>query len=283
MKKISLVLLLLIGKIYGQTQSDINFYFGKVEFINATVNLIDGKRLLGEVQDFDSPNFIEFTNPYDFDPSTMESNNNLDRKKIKFRRNASDKYRTIPSDSINYITYFDSELNKVKEFKRLHILKAKSNGEIVDSGNTVFLPLIKNDSINFYGYNITIKGAGKYVRTVFYMNNPKDNFAINPLDFSLMDFMVNKSKIHSKVINAIKAIAKDCPEFTRMLDTKQDVTKEMEKDAIQKYQEMEKQIDEGKKKLKTKKEKNAFEAEVYTDYNLKPFLNLTEEYKKMCK
>ena len=66
MKKLSLILLLLIGKIYGQTQSEINFYFGKVEYINATVNLIDGKRLLGEVQDFDSPNFIEFTNPYDF-------------------------------------------------------------------------------------------------------------------------------------------------------------------------------------------------------------------------
>jgi hypothetical protein len=283
MKKISLVLLLLIGKIYGQAQSDINFYFGKVEYINATVNLIDGKRLLGEVQDFDSPNFIEFTNPYDFNPSTLESNNNLDRKKIKFRRNASEKYRTIPSDSINYITYFDKELNKVKEFKRLHILKAKSNGEIVDSGNTVFLPLIKNDSINFYGYNITIKGTGKYARTVFYLNNPKDNFAINPIDFSLMDLMGNKSKIHSKVINAIKAIVKDCPEFTSKLDAKQDVTKEMEKDALQKYQEMEKQVAEGKKNLKTKKEKNAFEAEVYTDYNLRPFLNLTDDYKKMCK
>ncbi len=283
MKKFSVILLLLIGKIYGQTQSDINFYFGKVEYINATVNLIDGKRLLGEVQDFDSPNFIEFTNPYDFNPSTLESNNNLDRKKIKFRRNASEKYRTIPSDSINYITYFDKDLNKVKEFKRLHILKAKSNGEIVDSGNTVFLPLIKNDSINFYGYNITIKGTGKYARTVFYMNNPKDNFAINPLDFSLMDLMGNKSKIHSKVINAIKAIVKDCPDFTSKLETKQDVTKEMEKDALQKYQEMEKQIAEGKNKLKSKKEKNAFEAEVYSDYNLRPFLNLTDDYKKMCK
>jgi hypothetical protein len=283
MKKITLILFLLIGKIYGQAPSEINFYFGKVDYINATVNLIDGKRLLGEVQDFDSPNFIEFTNPYDFNPSTLESNNNLDRKKIKFRRNSSEKFRAIPSDSINYITYFDNELNKVKEFKRLHILKTKSNGEIVDSGNTIFLPLIKNDSINFYGYNITIKGTNKYARTIFYMNNPKDNFAINPLDFSLMDMIVNKNKIQSKVINAIKAIVKDCPEFTAKLDTKQDVTKEMEKDALQKYQEMEKQIAEGKKNLKTRREKNAFEAEVYTDYYLKPFLNLTNDYKKMCK
>jgi hypothetical protein len=109
MKKITLILFLLIGKIYGQAPSEINFYFGKVDYINATVNLIDGKRLLGEVQDFDSPNFIEFTNPYDFNPSTLESNNNLDRKKIKFRRNSSEKFRAIPSDSINYITYFDNE------------------------------------------------------------------------------------------------------------------------------------------------------------------------------
>jgi hypothetical protein len=46
---------------------------------------------------------------------------------------------------------------------------------------------------------------------------------------------------------------------------------------------MEKQIAEGKKNLKTRREKNAFEAEVYTDYYLKPFLNLTNDYKKMCK
>ena len=98
-----------------------------------------------------------------------------------------------------------------------------------------------------------------------------------------MDLMGNKSKIQSKVINAIKAIVKDCPEFTSKLDTKQDISKEMEKDALQKYQEMEKQIAEGKKKLKTKKEKNAFEAEAYTEYSLRPFLNLTEDYKKMCK
>lgn len=89
--------MLLIGKIYRQTQSDINFYFDKVENINATFSLIDGKRLLGEVQDFDSPNFIEFNNPYDFNPSALESNSNLDRKKIKFRTNASDKHRTIRS------------------------------------------------------------------------------------------------------------------------------------------------------------------------------------------
>jgi len=93
----------------------------------------------------------------------------------------------------------------------------------------------------------------------------------------------SKNKIQSKVINAIKAIVKDCPDFTAKLDTKQDVTKEMEKDALQKYQEMEKQIAEGKKNLKTRREKNAFEAEVYTDYYLKPFLNLTNDYKKMCK
>ena len=30
-----------------------------------------------------------------------------------------------------FITYFDNELKKVKEFKRLHILKAKSNRKLL--------------------------------------------------------------------------------------------------------------------------------------------------------
>ena len=48
-----------------------------------------------------------------------------------------------------------------------------------------------------------------------------------------MDILIQSLGIErgrTKVINAIKAIAKDCPVFKSMLDTKQDVTKEMEKE-----------------------------------------------------
>jgi hypothetical protein len=62
-----------------------------------------------------------------------------------------------------------------------------------------------------------------------------------------------------------------------------DVSEEMKKDAIQKYQKMQSDVNEGKKNLKTKKEKRDFESAVFANYYLDPFIKLTESYKTMCK
>ena len=261
-------------------QSDIQFYFGKKEYVPATVQLSNGTTLMGEVQDFDSPNIVEIRD-FGFKPSDLENDINYNRKKIRFRKNAEDTSIQIPADSINYITHFDTETKEIKEFKRLKILKTKNNGEIEETDRMVFLPLIKKDSINFYGYNMI--SQGKYLRTVFYLNNSKDNLAINPLDFNMMDLFKNQSKIGQEVVNAIKQVTNDCPEFQKTLDQKMDVSEEMKKDAIQKYKKMQSDVDEGKKNLKTKKEKREFESNVFSNYYLEPFIKLTESYKTTCK
>lgn len=260
--------------------STIQFYFGKKEFIPATVQLSNGKTLMGEVQDFDSPNIVEIRD-FGFKPSDFENDINYNRKKIRFRKNANDESIQISADSINYITHFDTETKEIKEFKRLKILKTKNNGEIEETDHVVFLPLVIKDSVNFYGYNIT--SQGKYLRTVFYLNNSKDNFAINPLDFNMMDLFKNQDKIAQEVINAIKVVTKDCPEFHKILDQKLDFTEEMKKDALAKYKKMQSDVEQGKKNLKTKKEKIEFEGNVFGNYYLEPFVKLTEAYKNTCK
>lgn len=271
---------------YSQNQtnyrsgSDIQFYFGKKDYIPATIQLSNGTTLIGEVQDFDSPNIVEIRD-FGFKPSDLENDVNYNRKKIRFRKNAKDESIQISADSINYITHFDSETKEIKEFKRLKILKTKMNGEIEETDRIVFLPLIKKDSINFYGYNMLMHG--KYVRTVFYLNNSKDNLAINPLDFGLSDLFKSQDKIGQEVVNAIKVVTKDCPEFQKTLDQKADISEEMKKDALQKYHKMESDVKEGKKKLKTKKEKTEFESTVFSNYYLEPFIELTESYKNTCK
>ncbi|WP_396159545.1 hypothetical protein [Flavobacterium sp.] len=264
----------------NQQVSGVEFYFGKKEYVPATVQLTNGKTLMGEVQDFDSPNIIEIRD-FGFKPSDLENDINYNRKKIRFRKNAEDTSIQISADSINYITHFDIETKEIKEFKRLKILRTKNNGEIEETDRIVFLPLIKKDSINFYGYNMIAQG--KYVRTVFYLNNSKDNLAINPLDFSIMDLFKNQNEIGKEVVNAIKHVTNDCPEFQKILDQKMDVSEEMKKDAIQKYQKMQSDVNEGKKNLKTKKEKREFESTVFANYYLEPFIKLTESYKTMCK
>lgn len=260
--------------------SGVQFYFGKKEYVPATVQLSNGTTLMGEVQDFDSPNIVEIRD-FGFKPSDLENDINFNRKKIRFRKNAEDKSIQISADSINYITHFDAETKEIKEFKRLKILRTKNNGEIEETDHVVFLPLIRKDSINFYGYNMI--SQGKYLRTVFYLNNSKDNFAINPLDFNMMDLFKNQDKIGEEVVNAIKQVTKDCPEFQKILDQKMNISEEMKKDAIQKYKKMQSDVNEGKKNLKTKKEKREFESNVFSNYYLEPFVILTESYKTTCK
>ncbi len=264
----------------NQQMFGIQFYFGKKEYIPATIQLSNGTTLMGEVQDFDSPNIVEIRD-FGFKPSDLENDINYNRKKIRFRKNADDESIQISADSINYITHFDAETKEIKEFKRLKILKTKNNGEIEETDRVVFLPLIKKDSINFYGYNMV--SQGKYLRTVFYLNNSKDNLAINPLDFNLADIFKNQDRLGQEVANAVKVVTKDCPEFQKTLDQKIDITDEVKKEAIQKFKKMQSDVDEGKKKLKTKKEKREFESAVFSNYYLEPFLVLTESYKTTCK
>lgn len=280
--KLSLFFLILSTTVVlSQEKPIVELYFGKTNYIPATVQLNNGKVIIGEVQDFDSPNSVKINNPFGFEPKDLEPEFNLDRKKIKFRTNATEKEIYISSDSINQINYFDKELNEVKEFKRLQILKTNNNGEVYDSGKSFFLPLIKKDTINYYGYNVIVEN--RFVRTVFYLNNSKDNLAINPLDFSLSDLFKKESTLQSEIINILKFITKDCPEFHKKIEEKPEITKEMKKDALQKYKKMEADIKEGKKKLKTNREKIDFESEVYSNFYLTPFMNLTEDYKTLCK
>lgn len=280
--KLSLFFLILSTTVVlSQEKPIVELYFGKTNYIPATVQLNNGKVIIGEVQDFDSPNSVKINNPFGFEPKDLEPEFNLDRKKIKFRTNATEKEIYISSDSINQINYFDKELNEVKEFKRLQILKTNNNGEVYDSGKSFFLPLIKKDTINYYGYNVIVEN--RFVRTVFYLNNSKDNLAINPLDFSLSDLFKKESTLQSEIINILKYITKDCPEFHKKIEEKPEITKEMKKDALQKYKKMEADIKEGKKKLKTNREKINFESEVYSNFYLTPFMNLTEDYKTLCK
>ena len=111
--KQKLIALLLFSTIQFYAQ-DIEFYFGKKDYIPATIQLANGKTLMGEVQDFDSPNIVEIRD-FGFKPSDLENDVNYNRKKIRFRKNADDQSIQISADSINYITHFDSETKETKE------------------------------------------------------------------------------------------------------------------------------------------------------------------------
>lgn len=266
---------------------NVQFYLGKPDFDNATVLLINGQTLIGEVQDFNSPNSVEFNNNNPFDITTspteeLEQNLNLDRKKIKFRKNKNDSFRLIPSDSIDIIQFFDEDLNKNFEYKRLKITKSV-NGEIKETNRTIFLPIFKKDSINLYGYHLY--SNGKYATTIFYLNNPKDNIAICPYDLRFVELFTAKKKLIERIISSYKFVSGDCPNFHKWLDEKfyGETEEAVKKEYKQYYSTTRKEIKEGKKNLKTKEEKKEFEEQKWAEYYIKTFTPAIEKYKELCK
>ncbi|ESU27053.1 hypothetical protein FLJC2902T_23950 [Flavobacterium limnosediminis JC2902] len=266
-------------------QSQLRFYLGKPDFDNATVLLTNGQTLVGEVQDFNSPNAVEIDNPFVMTMSAteeLELNLNLDRKKIKFRKSKNDSFRLIPSDSIDVIQFFDEELNKKAEFKRLKITKSV-NGEIKETNRTLFLPIFKKDLINLYGYHFY--SNGQYATTIFYLNNPKDNSAISPYDIRFVELFSARKKFIERIISSYKFVSGNCPGFHQWLDEKfYDETDEaVKKEFKQYYNTTRKEIKEGQKNLKTKEEKKEFEQQKWAEYYIKTFTPAIEKYKELCK
>lgn len=266
---------------------NVQFNFGKTDFDNATIHLINGQTLLGEVQDFNSPNSVEFKfdNPYNMSLSLtegLEQNLNLDRKKIKYRKSKDDAFKYIPSDSIDIIQFFDDDLNKNFEFKRLKIFKSVK-GEIKETNRTIFLPIFKKGTINLYGYNLY--SNGKYRTTIFYLNNPKDDSAISPYDLNILEIFAGKKKFIEHIISSYKFVSGNCPAFHQWLDEKsfKETDEAIKKDRKQYYKTTKKEIKEGKKSLKTKEEKQDFEGQKWAEYHLKMFTPGIEKYKELCK
>merc|ERR1711974_198352 len=244
-------LLFLVQKFQSQ---DIKITIGKTNFDNASVLLTNGNTLFGEVQDFNSPNTVEIVgNPFSFTLSAteeLEKDLNLDRKKIKFRKTKEDPYRLISADSIDTISFFDEEINKNREFKRLQIVKSV-NGNVSVTNRTIFLPVFKKDSINLYGYHLY--SNGQYATTIFYLNNPKDNLAVAPYDMRFNEIFAARKKLIERIVSSYKYISGNCPAFHEWLD--EQYYSETDKGTRDDYKAIQKDIKNGKKGLKKKKKK----------------------------
>jgi len=272
-------LLFLVQKFQSQ---DIKITIGKTNFDNASVLLTNGNTLFGEVQDFNSPNTVEIVgNPFSFTLSAteeLEKDLNLDRKKIKFRKTKEDPYRLISADSIDTISFFDEEINKNREFKRLQIVKSV-NGNVSVTNRTIFLPVFKKDSINLYGYHLY--SNGQYATTIFYLNNPKDNLAVAPYDMRFNEIFAARKKLIERIVSSYKYISGNCPAFHEWLD--EQYYSETDKGTRDDYKAIQKDIKNGKKGLKSKEKKQEFEREKWIEFYLKTFTPAIEKYKELCK
>ena len=184
-------------------------------FMKATVLFNDGHAEQGFVKSFLEDEFINLGLF-----QTMEDELNLDDKTVKFKTDENAEIRVLSINDIDKLT-IHYESGNTTEFKVLFLKSIKANGEIIERKNKVWFPLIKQGKVNVYGYKIISYGSQTSIGYnpggldyVYYYQNEKENYAINPLE------NVHLFNIEKTTTIFILDLFKDCPEYCDKLKEK---------------------------------------------------------------
>lgn len=262
--------------------NEILFTLG-TKYENAEVIFVDGHSENGFIYGFISNKWIEFGNPLSLGFETLENRLNLTDNSFSFKNTIDGTSRNLTQSDINEVTIID-EKSQSEHYKLMNLKTVNVKGEIIDLNKKAWLPLYKVDKINVYAYDVMFSdnrsGPSKYAFTVAYLNNPKDNFAINPIDFNRIN-LFNLGKIDDKMIYVLKEVFKDCPEFIKKLNgNPKTVLSDYFKDPQQRKIDKN-ELKESSKGL-SKQEKKELEIKLNEKMWVDPYLKLIDDYKKAC-
>lgn len=270
----------MLGFIYTQLFCQATFNFGKKPYLEADLFMENGKTLHGYLQDFNLPRFIEsdFANNF----KRLESVYHYDSKYFKFKSSEEAKVQEIPMSEIKSIVFVDENgFDKVR-FDKMKLKTINSKYEVEDLDMTVMLPLQSEGKINLYGFSISSFMGRTYIDSAFlpYLKKPEDEYAYIPLDYDNIG-LFNMGKIKGKFKKAFAEVTSDCQQYQDYLDTA--VEKLMDKKLMKEmYKEKAAKKKEAKKDIKDKDAELSILQKIDNDYNLKPFIELIEEYGKTC-
>jgi hypothetical protein len=284
MKKYSIFLLFVFGSIFAQRphSNEILFTLG-TKYEKAEITFLDGHKESGFIYGFISNKWIEFGNPLTSGLETLENKLNLMDNSFTFKNTIEGAPRNLTQKDFNEIRIFDDKLQG-QDYKLMDLKTVNVKGDIIDLHKKAWLPLYSVDKISIYAYDVMFSdnrgSPSKYAFTAVYLNNPKDNFAINPIDYNRIN-LFNFGKIDDKLIFVLKEVFKDCPEFVKKFngDPKK-VLSNYFKDPQQRKIDK-KEFKENSKDL-SKHEKKELEMKMNEKMWIDPYLKLIEEYNTTC-
>lgn len=210
------------------------------KFLEGTIVFKDGHSESGFIKSFLEDKFFDFTMFKKF-----EQEFNLDDKSLKFKKS---KDGEIVSYTMNDIKELQlKEGNSLQIYRPLQLKTIDKKGIIVDKKIRVWLPLIKEDKINLYGYEyISTSRMNGMVDMdhgyMFYFQTENSDFVITPFD----NISLFNTKGNNKIFEEfLKYLFESCPnfynkhpEFKNFSDKV--LTKEEKKQFRQDYQERQK-------------------------------------------
>lgn len=265
--------------------------FDAERFSSAEVTLSDGTKQKGFIASFlETPQNIDYEDSW---YTSAETTYNLTDKEFEFRVNLEDRSKIYKQRDVKEVTLFYGNIIKPKTYKVLELKYLDDNGELKQSGKTVWLPVLTQDVVSIYSMVFwyrnareKLNGDTKYSKkrrkmlTMTYLGNSKDNYVLsfaNPFDDDLASIF-NRKKITA---NVLRHIFRDCPNFTDKIITNDKFNKELYTTDKSPYKERIRQTKD--KTHLSQIEKDLIIDEITTEMDNQSFVTLIEDYKTSCK
>lgn len=274
------IFILVIGLFCTQLFCQASISFAKKPYMEVDLVMENGQTVHGYLQDFNLPKFIEsdFANNF----KRIESVYHYDSKYFKFKSSENAKAQEIPMTDIKSIIVLEEDGSDRVKFDKMKLKTINSKYEIEDLDMTVMLPLQSEGKINLYGFSVSTFMGKTYIDSIFlpYLKKPADEYAYIPLDYDNIG-LFNMGKIKGKFKKAFEEVTADCKQYQSHLDDA--VEKLMDKKLMKEiYKEKAARKKAARKEIKNKDMELYVLQKIDNEYGIKPFIDLINEYGRIC-
>ncbi len=278
--------------IRGKT-TGINLFGLKVDFsakdTKAEITYANGEKEIGYIDGFIQNKALSVNIQNPFSIGSYSDALNLSDKSFSFRKTLKDRSELIKSEDVSEVKILDEDIT-IRHYKLMNLATVNSDGTIKDLKKKAWLPYYSQGTTNIFSFDVyeervgsTGNGTGIFEKaaTLIYLNDPKNNVAINVKDYAISDIFKPK-KLFNKWTGGLVEIFKACPEFIKSntdakgiwnFDSEYFQTDELEKAKIKEIK--------ADKSIK-KDVRNIMLNNLDTDIQVLPYVRMIEAYSKTC-
>ncbi len=299
MKKLFILLMILLsgisfsqkiirGKSVGISLLGLNVDFSS-KYTKAEITRINGEKEIGYIYGFIQNKALSLNigNPFS---SSFSDALNLSDKSFSFKKELNQIAEKLNSEEINEVKILNDSV-AVNHYRLMNLATVNSDGSILDLKKQAWLPFYIENLINIFSYDVYEEiedsrgnrtGNFEKVATMIYLNNPKNNLAINVMDYGLSDIF-SKTKLLTKWTGGLLEVFKDCPQFIKANINENKIwnfeSKYFDVDELEKLKTAEIKSDKSLKKIEKNIKLNNLDSEI----QITPYQRMIEDYINTCK
>ena len=299
MKKLFILLMILLsgisfsqkiirGKSVGISLLGLNVDFSS-KYTKAEITRINGEKEIGYIYGFIQNKALSLNigNPFS---SSFSDALNFSDKSFSFKKELNEIAVKLNSEEINEVKILNDSV-AVNHYRLMNLATVNSDGSILDLKKQAWLPFYIENLINIFSYDVYEEiedsrgnrtGNFEKVATMIYLNNPKNNLAINVMDYGLSDIF-SKTKLLTKWTGGLLEVFKDCPQFIKANINENKIwnfeSKYFDVDELEKLKTAEIKSDKSLKKIEKNIKLNNLDSEI----QITPYQRMIEDYINTCK